>query len=74
MSLLIEGGHSQTRGNKEVTAFCPECGDFASLSFTRQGLVATPEYIQAHSQIYHQCGSEEPCRLLVRLIRGGTFS
>ena len=74
MSLLIEGGHSQTRGNKEVTAFCPECGDFAPLSFTRQGLVATPEYIQAHSHIYHQCGSEEPCRLLVRLIRGGTFS
>lgn len=74
MSLLIEGGHSQTQGNKKVTAFCPECGDFALLSFTRQGLVATPEYIQAHSQIYHQCGSEEPCRLLVRLIRGNTFS
>ena len=74
MSLLIEGGHSQTQGNKKVMAFCPECGDFASLSFTRQGLVATPEYIQAHSQIYHQCGSEEPCRLLVRHIRGSTFS
>jgi len=74
VSLLIEGGHSQTQGNKKVTAFCPECGDFASLSFTRQGLVATPEYIQAHRQIYHQCGSEEPCRLLVRLIRGSTFS
>jgi hypothetical protein len=34
MSLLAEGGHSQTRGNKEFTAFYPECGDFASLSFT----------------------------------------
>ncbi len=54
MSLLIEGGHSQTRGNKEVTAFCPECGDFASLSFTRQGLVATPEYIQAHSHRFRK--------------------
>lgn len=50
----------------EVVAFCPECKAFETLWFTGDVLVQTRKFTQDGARVYHDCGSEEPCRLLLR--------
>lgn len=50
--------------SEELVAFCPECKAFETLWFNRDEMVHTRKYIQKGTRVYHDCGSEEPCRLL----------
>jgi hypothetical protein len=52
--------------SEELVAFCPKCKAFETLWFNGDEMVPTRKYIQIGKRIYHDCGSEEPCRLLTR--------
>ena len=47
----------------ELIAFCPKCKILATLWITNGGLTPTRKFSQVGDQIYHDCGSSEPCRL-----------
>jgi hypothetical protein len=47
----------------EVVALCPKCKTLETLWFTEDGLMETRKFIQEGTKIYHDCGSDEPCRL-----------
>ena len=48
---------------EEVVASCPKCKTFETLCFTKHGLIKTQKFSQEDSQVYHDCGSKQPCRL-----------
>lgn len=47
----------------EVVAFCPKCKTLETLWFTGDVLVQTQKFSQKDARVYHDCGSNEPCRL-----------
>lgn len=47
----------------EVVAFCPACKAFQTLWFTGTRMTPTRKFSQHGEQVYHDCGSKEPCRL-----------
>ncbi len=47
----------------EVMACCPVCKAFQTLWFTESGLMPTRKFSQHGDQVYHDCGSNEPCHL-----------
>ena len=52
--------------SEELVAFCPKCKAFETLWFNGDEMVHTRKYIQDGKRVYHDCGSEEPCQLLMR--------
>jgi hypothetical protein len=48
---------------QELIAFCPKCKAFETLWFTGDGLIQTRKFNQEDTRVYHDCGSNEPCRL-----------
>jgi hypothetical protein len=55
------------RLSKEVMVFCPACKAFETVWFTRGTLNSTRKFTQFGNHIYHDCGSNEPCRLYLTL-------
>ncbi len=53
----------------ELVAFCPGCKAFETLWFTGDTLVQTRKYMQVGARVYHDCGSDEACRLLLRFVK-----
>ena len=53
----------------ELVAFCPGCGAFETLWFTDDVLVPTRKFSQQGPRVFHDCGSAEPCRLLIRFLK-----
>ncbi len=49
--------------SKEVMVFCPACKAFQTIWFTKSVLNQTRKFTQYGDHIYHDCGSNEPCRL-----------
>ena len=49
----------------ERVAFCPNCKTYETLWFQGDRLMQTRKFSQSDTKIYHDCGSNEPCRLLV---------
>lgn len=49
--------------SNELIAFCPKCKILETLWITKEGLTPTRKFSQDGDQIYHDCGSSEPCRL-----------
>jgi hypothetical protein len=47
----------------EVLAFCPACKALQTVWLNGNTLLPTLKFTQVGSQIYHNCGSKEPCRL-----------
>jgi hypothetical protein len=47
----------------EMMALCPACKAFQTLWFTEGRLTPTRKFSQYGDQVYHDCGSKEPCRL-----------
>ncbi len=47
----------------EVMACCPACKAFQTLWFTESQLMPTRKFSQHGDQVYHDCGSNEPCHL-----------
>jgi hypothetical protein len=55
------------RLSKEVMVFCPSCKAFETVWFTKGILNNTRKFTQYGHHIYHDCGSNEPCRLYLTL-------
>lgn len=47
----------------DVVAFCPRCKAFQTIHIEGATLTPTRKFTQVGSQIYHDCGSVQPCRL-----------
>ena len=53
----------------ELVAFCPNCKAFETLWFSDDSLVPTRKFLQIGRRVYHDCGSDEACRLLLRFVK-----
>ena len=51
----------------EVMVFCPSCKAFQTLWFKKGVLIQTRKFTQFGKQIYHDCGTTEPCRLYLNV-------
>jgi len=51
----------------EILAFCPKCKTFETLCFVRDKLIRTQKFNQQDGHVYHNCGSDLPCRLISSL-------
>jgi hypothetical protein len=49
--------------NDEVMAFCPACKAFETVYINNGKLNQNRKFTQFGSHIYHDCGSNTPCRL-----------
>lgn len=49
----------------EVIALCPTCKALQPIQLTNDGLMQTRKFTQEGKNIYHDCGSHQPCRLFV---------
>jgi hypothetical protein len=47
----------------EVMAFCPGCKAFQTVWLEGERLMSTRRFIQEGSQVYHNCGADQPCQL-----------
>jgi len=47
----------------EVMAFCPVCKAFETVYLNNDKLIQNRKFTQFGSHIYHDCGSNYPCRL-----------
>ncbi len=48
---------------KEVVAYCPSCKALQTVWFNEDKLMLTRKFTQEGKDVYHDCGSHEPCRL-----------
>jgi hypothetical protein len=49
----------------EVVAFCPQCKALQTVWISDDKLVPTRKFTQEGKDIYHDCGSSQPCRLYI---------
>ena len=61
LSSVLKPEHGTWSG--EVVVFCPRCKAFETVSIDGSKLLLTRKFTQEGNQIYHDCGSPEPCRL-----------
>lgn len=54
-------GHSTQP--REAVAFCPRCKAFQTVWLNGNRLMPTRKFSQEGGEIYHDCGSSQPCRL-----------
>ncbi len=47
----------------EAVAFCPQCKALQTIWVNGNTLMSTSKFHQKGNQIYHDCGSSQPCRL-----------
>jgi len=47
----------------EVVVLCPRCKALQTLQVVGDSILPTRKYIQKGTQVYHDCGSTQPCRL-----------
>ena len=47
----------------ELVVFCPGCKTLVTLWFNNSGLMPSRKFIQQGEQVFHDCGTPEPCRL-----------
>jgi hypothetical protein len=53
----------------ELIASCPNCKTFETLWFIRDRLIPTRRFTQKKDgKIYHDCDSDQPCRLFPKFI------
>ena len=48
---------------REAVAFCPRCKALLVLWFSGDKLMPTRRFSQDGREVYHDCGSSQPCRL-----------
>lgn len=62
---MVSGGAAQKTASKteEVMAFCPGCKALQTVWFSDDGLLPTRKFTQIGTEIYHNCGAQQPCRL-----------
>ncbi len=54
---------STIASTSELVAFCPKCKAWETLWFTGDELIRTRKFNKENGRVYHDCGSEESCRL-----------
>jgi hypothetical protein len=47
----------------EFVVFCPRCKAFQSVWLNNNTLITTRKFYQINDSIYHDCGSNQACRL-----------
>lgn len=47
----------------EAAAFCPQCKAFQTVWISNGKLMPTRKFFQEGSQVFHDCGSNQPCRI-----------
>jgi hypothetical protein len=52
-----------TAESKEMMAYCPGCKAFQTVWLSGDRLMTTRKFTQVGDYIYHNCGSDQPCRL-----------
>ena len=58
----MEGnGHDINSALDEVIVVCPKCKTLETLWLSAGLLVPTRKFRQSGRQVYHDCGSNEPC-------------
>ena len=50
---------------RDVLAQCPKCKTMETLQFIGSRLTRSRRFRQEEDRIYHDCGSDQPCRLHV---------
>ena len=48
---------------RDVMAQCPKCKAVETLQFSGEKLMPCRKFRQIDGEVYHDCGSEQPCRL-----------
>jgi len=61
--VIEENGHNTCSPIDEVIVVCPECKTLETLWLSGSLLVSTRKFRQSGNQVYHDCGSAEPCCL-----------
>ena len=59
--VMEENGQDICSSLDEVIVVCPKCKTLETLWFSAGLLVATRKFRQSGRQVYHDCGSDEPC-------------
>jgi hypothetical protein len=49
----------------EAMAFCPRCKALQTVWLSGHTLMPTRKFYQVGNQIYHDCGSGQPCHLYI---------
>ncbi len=57
------GEEATLAGVRELLVYCPKCKTLETLWFDNGHLVQTRKFDQNDGRVYHDCGSEEACRL-----------
>ncbi len=55
--------HAFAPSDNEVIALCPSCKALQPITVTSEGVVQTRRFVREGNNIYHDCGSHQPCRL-----------
>lgn len=48
---------------RELVVFCPGCKTLETLWFNKGWLIQTCKFNQQGEQVFHDCGTAQPCRL-----------
>jgi len=56
---------------REVVASCAGCKTLETLWFIGDTLVPTQRFAQRDGRVYHDCGSDKPCRLFLKFKERG---
>ena len=51
---------------EEIVVYCPKCKAMETLWIMHDVIVKTQKYNQEAGHIFHDCGSNKPCRVLRR--------
>ncbi len=57
----LENGLDTCTLPDEVIVVCPKCKTLETLWFSSGFLIPTRKFRQSGNQVYHDCGSMEPC-------------
>jgi len=56
----------KNRRDREIVASCPGCKTLETLWFIDDVMTPTKRFVQRDGFVYHDCGSDEPCRLFAK--------
>ena len=60
---MVQNLSSMGTKSRELVASCPGCATFETLRFQGDSLMPTMRFSQRDGRVYHDCGTDKPCRL-----------
>lgn len=52
---------------QQYTVQCPKCLDIQTITFRNNRMLPSRKFFQSTSGIFHDCGSDRPCRIVDRI-------